>query len=298
MCILLAGDIATNPGPACSSTSLRCLSFNAQSLGSHNSTTSKLKSFQDLVYGETLDVITITETWLNDKIFDNEILPNGYNIIRKDRSGKKRGGGVLIALRENIPYNIVLPSNAKRNWHDLLEIVAIEIQLNKNSKKALLCVCYRSQKYKTECRSQMFTEFLQDTQNYDLILITGDFNFPELTWNSTLVASRPVSAHSVEFRELTLDFFLEQTNTHSTRGDNILDLVFSRTPEAIKDLTCICPKTMNISSDHALLMFDFHLIMSSFGCTKELLSISNVLIGMVYRTSYAFQICLQQITQI
>ena len=178
LCILLAGDIATNPGPACNSTSLRCLSFNAQSLGSHNFTTSNLKSFQDLVYGENLDVITITETWLNDKIFDNEILPNGYNIIRKDRPGKKRGGGVLIALRENIPYNIVLPSNAKRNWHDLLEIVAIEMQLNKNSKKALLCVCYRSQKYKTESWSQMFTEFLQDTQNYDLILITGDFNFP------------------------------------------------------------------------------------------------------------------------
>jgi hypothetical protein len=32
--------------------------------------------------------------------------------------------------------------------------------------------------------------------------------------------------------------------------------------------------------------------------TKELFSISNVLIGMVYRTSYAFQICLQQITQL
>ena len=130
-------------------------------------------------------------------------LINGYNIIRKDRPGKKRGGGVLIALREKIPYNIALPSNAKRDWHDLLEIVAIEIQLNKNSKKALLCVCYRSQKYKTESWSQMFTEFLQDTQNYVLILITGDFNFPELTWNSTLVASKPVSAHSVEFRELT-----------------------------------------------------------------------------------------------
>jgi hypothetical protein len=93
LCILLAGDIATNPGPACNSTSLRCLSFNAQSLGSHNSNTSNLKSFQDL---ENLDVITIKETWLNDKIFDNEILPNRYNIIRKDRPGKKRGGGVLI----------------------------------------------------------------------------------------------------------------------------------------------------------------------------------------------------------
>jgi hypothetical protein len=64
-----------------------------------------------------------------------------------------------------------------------------------------------------------------------------------MTWNSTLVASRPVSAHSVEFRELTLDFFLEQTNTHSTRGDNILDLVFSRTPEAMhKRLDLYLPK--------------------------------------------------------
>ena len=55
----------------------------------------------------------------------------------------------------------------------------------------------------------MFTKFLQNTQNYDLILIPGDFNFPELTWNSTLVAPRPVSAHSVEFRELTLDLAID-----------------------------------------------------------------------------------------
>ena len=34
-------------------------------------------------------------------------------------------------------------------------------------------------------------------------------------------------------------------------------------------MTCIFPKTMNISSDHGLLMFDFHLIMSSFGCNKR-----------------------------
>ena len=34
-------------------------------------------------------------------------------------------------------------------------------------------------------------------------------------------------------------------------------------------MTCICPKTMNISSDHSLLMFDFHLTMSSSGCNKR-----------------------------
>ncbi|CAB4043242.1 Hypothetical predicted protein, partial [Paramuricea clavata] len=94
LCILLAGDIATNPGPACSSTShscpvqntaLRCLSFHARSLKSVNkhedgSTTSNLSMFQDLVYSENFDIITVTETWLNDTISNKEILPCGYNI--------------------------------------------------------------------------------------------------------------------------------------------------------------------------------------------------------------------------
>ena len=90
LCILLAGDIATNPGPVAMSKTQRCLSFNAQSLRSVNKRqdgtfTSNLKSFQDLVYAENLDVISVTETWLNDNVSNNEILPSGYNIIRKDR---------------------------------------------------------------------------------------------------------------------------------------------------------------------------------------------------------------------
>ena len=102
--ILLAGDIATNPGPACSSTyncpvqntALRCLSFNTRSLKSVNkhedgSTTSNLSVFQDLVYSENFDIITVTETWLNDTISNKEILPCGYNIVRRDRMTEKRG---------------------------------------------------------------------------------------------------------------------------------------------------------------------------------------------------------------
>ena len=41
---------------------------------------------------------TITETWLSESIHNNEILPVGYNIIRKDR--KAGGGGVLLAITE------------------------------------------------------------------------------------------------------------------------------------------------------------------------------------------------------
>ena len=108
--ILLAGDIATNPGPQ--SNDQRWLSFNAQSLRSFNKKvdgtfSSNLTSFQDLVDSENLDVISVTETWLNDSVSDHEILPTHYNIIRKDRPSKKRGGGVLLALREGIKFNTV-----------------------------------------------------------------------------------------------------------------------------------------------------------------------------------------------
>jgi hypothetical protein len=47
-----------------------------------------------------LDLILVTETWLNSNFSNNELLSKGYNIIRNDRVADKRGGGVLIALRE------------------------------------------------------------------------------------------------------------------------------------------------------------------------------------------------------
>ncbi len=82
--ILLAGDIATNPSPR-TKPNLHCLSFNAQSIRSstklpNGSVTSNMKSFQDMVYAEELDIILMTETRLNDNFSDNEILSSGFNI--------------------------------------------------------------------------------------------------------------------------------------------------------------------------------------------------------------------------
>jgi hypothetical protein len=71
-----------------------------------------------------LDVISVTETWLNDNVSNNEIFPSGYNIIRKDRPSNKRGGGVLLALREGIQYNRVNSGS----WSDQLEILSTEIE--------------------------------------------------------------------------------------------------------------------------------------------------------------------------
>ena len=102
--VLLARNIATSP---IQDTALRCLSFNARSLKSVNKhedgyTTSNLSMFQELVYSENFDIIIVTETWLNNTISNKEILPIGYNIVRRDRRSEKRSGGVLMALCEGL----------------------------------------------------------------------------------------------------------------------------------------------------------------------------------------------------
>ena len=45
----------------------------------------KLNDFQSLIYSQSFDLFGVTESWLTNKIFDNEILPTGYALIRKDR---------------------------------------------------------------------------------------------------------------------------------------------------------------------------------------------------------------------
>jgi len=42
------------------------------------------------------DVICLCETWLNDSIIDNEILPTNYRVYRCDRADGY--GGVLIGV--------------------------------------------------------------------------------------------------------------------------------------------------------------------------------------------------------
>ena len=56
----------------------------------------KLSAFQSYVYSQNFCIVAITETWLNSFIMDNEILPSGFNLYRKDRT--TRGGGVMLAV--------------------------------------------------------------------------------------------------------------------------------------------------------------------------------------------------------
>jgi hypothetical protein len=112
LCILLAGDIATNPGLV-QNTALHCLSFNALSLKSVNkhedgSTTSNVSMFQDLVYSENFDIITVTETWLNDTISNKEIL---LQHTKKRSYDWKTRRWCFDGIREGLQYDTITPKD-------------------------------------------------------------------------------------------------------------------------------------------------------------------------------------------
>jgi hypothetical protein len=104
LCILLSGDIATNPGPTnLPSSSNLCRSFsvfyqNVRSIKSTywdntcNSKERKLSCFHDIVLANQFDVIALTEIWLDSSISNHELLPTGYRILRRDRENKRGGG--------------------------------------------------------------------------------------------------------------------------------------------------------------------------------------------------------------
>ena len=57
-------------------------------------------------------IIGITESWANNDITDVELGLDGYVMFRKDRMGR-RGGGVLLCIKETIPaYEVQLQEEA------------------------------------------------------------------------------------------------------------------------------------------------------------------------------------------
>ena len=124
VCILLSGDIATNPGPnTAPSTGLNVLYLNARSIKAFvpldddpSRKVCKMSILQELVYNHDYDVVS----WLNDSAMSAEIL-TGYNIYRKDRPGRT-GGGVLIAVKSDIRS-----SHRKDLERDNIEFAVVEL---------------------------------------------------------------------------------------------------------------------------------------------------------------------------
>ena len=95
--LLLAGDIATNPGP---------INFglcNMRSLKKNYATSN------DFIVSKSLSIMSLTETWLTDSETQSqlaEVTPSGSDLLHRPRVGCK-GGGVGFLVDKSLNSSIL-----------------------------------------------------------------------------------------------------------------------------------------------------------------------------------------------
>jgi len=209
----------------------------------------KLHILQDITYSYDLDIICLAETWLNDTVSNNEILPIGYNIHRKDRLNQV-GSGVLVAVKSTYTSCELCVSTD-------LEVVLVEIKINR-SKKLLFIVCYRPPKADERFLTQLCALLNSlNLADYHGAFLMGDFNYPNIRWFDGSGFALAIDGEEANFVNILLDLnFFQFVNT-PTRNDNILDLVFTNSPEIILNINS-GPSYIDagLPSDHYPVFFD------------------------------------------
>lgn len=167
------------------------------------------------------EILCLVETWLSDSIFNNEILPKGYTLYRKDRS--HRGGGVLIAVSTLIP-SYLLPTPEE------LEVISVVLQLQQDITLCTIYIPPGSQLRYIEVLCSYITSL---SSSASTLVIVGDFNQPDVCWLSLRGSCPSSNLLCNTIFECNLSQ-LVTVPTH-TRG-NMLDLIFTNDEDIVDEL--------------------------------------------------------------
>lgn len=195
------------------------------------------------------DIIIITETWLYDGIFDNELCDNRYDVFRVDRdvvaTSKMTGGGVMMLVQRSL--GAVRRGGGARADSEMLW-VSVPARALGATADLHLAVAYippdpHTMPRDISCFTDMVTALVGSNlqQNY---LFVGDFNLANLKWsrNGPFYLKRgPIEVQNIahSFYEGLVFLGLTQYNTLTNHAGNTLDLAFSNLPLVVTRSVCL-----------------------------------------------------------
>lgn len=223
---------------------LKCFYTNARSLRN------KKDELVSYAIVEDLDIICITETWINEFSYGdslNEYEIDGYSFFLYQRSGKV-GGGVALYVRSNMQS--VLMSDFKTNQD--VESVWVDIFLNDKSYR--VGAFYRPPNQSQELDVEMVKEIETACCNREKdLVIMGDFNFPNIHWDSL----SNIDHRSSVFVNCILDNFLSQVVHEPTRDAALLDLILTSEESLVEEVRV----DENLAdSDHNIIRFSLKVV--------------------------------------
>ena len=187
--------------------------INCRSLPKHHSDIISLLDSLECSF----NVIALTETWLDSN--NVKFYPfHGYNIVSKERTSK-RGGGIALAIKEDVKY-IQRPDISIFN--DVCETLFIEIF--KPGKNVIIGVCYRPPGQSVKAYLNHLKEMLSvvNSEHKECILM-GDFNVDLMKLNT--------SSYSNEFLETLYAFsflpMISKPTRITDRSMTLIDNIYS-----------------------------------------------------------------------
>ena len=172
-----SGDIEKNPGPQSDITEETSASFVFPPLHGNFSlvhyNVQSLYNKVDILQPElsSFDLISLTETWLNDSILNTELSFNNFQMpFRRDRIGDSHGG-IAVYVKEDIPCK-------RRLDLELANIECLWLELNIRNRKLLVGTFYRPPNSSPIVLSNIENSIgLAVDSGIADIVISGDFNF-------------------------------------------------------------------------------------------------------------------------
>lgn len=183
------------------------MTVNCRSLRSEK----KRNDLIELITQHAPDIICGTESHLDMYYSSSEVFPDMFDIVRKDRV--EGGGGVFIATHKRLlaTEEIGFESDCEGKW------VKVSLQ---GSKPLFIGSFYRQPsrdiKPLTELNRSL-TSLMQASQSAPNIVLTGDFNAPDINWSDCEVNQNPEYGYELNqaLIDIMNDHYLVQKNKKS-----------------------------------------------------------------------------------
>ena len=215
--LMLSNDVSPNPGPFSlaqvlpKARGLKISHLNVRSLFP------KIDEIRMLLKDQPVDIFTVSETWLNGSISDQELYVPGYSLVRQDRLQKK-GGGSAVYVRDSIPFQPRPDLNENKT-----ENCWIEINRPK-AKKLLVCTCYRAPNTSLPVFIDNVTAALAKLSDDIELIILGDLN---VDYGNKQKANLLLKSKLQNFANLhNLDQLIECPTRVTVNNASLIDLIF------------------------------------------------------------------------
>ena len=187
----------------------------------------------------SFDIFTVSESWLDRTVCDADILIPGYTTFRQDRGPYKRGGGVLVYVKDIYKacviekWSSVSESNFQQLW--------LKVQYKK-FKSFLLCTVYRPPDAPIDFLENLSETFVDSLLHGSNVIILGDLN-------CNLIGSDP-DGHALS--DFCSTFGLSQLVKTATRvtekSKSLIDVALTTN----ENIIYACDVMQSAISDHSL----------------------------------------------